>query len=240
MWVKWGAALLGATGAAAAAGACWWRWAGAGARAQRAAVNVLVTFDDSGFRCEQEIGAGGGGAGGACHHRYCCVHNLQRIVDFLDDARTCIDICVYIFSCDALAQAVKRAHDRGVVVRIITDFDMAYNNGSRICHFYEQGIKVKSKNSNNLMHHKFCIIDSPSRIGEIYSKNSNVTFMNYFLHKINQQHRGILVNGSLNWTNQAINGNWEHVLITSHLPIIKLFQSEFNEIWKTFKEFQPY
>ncbi|XP_077301989.1 mitochondrial cardiolipin hydrolase-like isoform X2 [Arctopsyche grandis] len=135
MWDKLGAALLGA-----AVGACW-----AEARAQRAAINVLLTFDESSFRCKQEIGAG---EGGACHHRYCCVHNVQRIVDCLDGARICIDICIYIFSCKLLAQAVKRAHNRGVVVRIIADYDMAYNNGSRICHLYEQGIKIKKLINN--------------------------------------------------------------------------------------------
>ncbi|XP_077291140.1 mitochondrial cardiolipin hydrolase-like [Arctopsyche grandis] len=182
--------------------------------ARRAPVNVLVAFNDSGFRCEMK-----GIVRDECYNKYCCVHNLQRIVDFLDEARICIDICVYIFTSDLLARAVKKAHDRGVVVRIISDFDMAFYTSSHICRFYEQGIKIKSKNSKNLMHHKFCIIDSPSRIGEIYR---------------------VLVTGSLNWTNQATCGNWEDVLITSHLPIVELIQSEFNELWKTFKEFQPY
>ena len=55
------------------------------------------------------------------------------------------------------------------------------------------------------MHHKFAIIDGRC-----------------------------LVNGSFNWTRQAVTGNNENVLITSDGNLVQAFQVEFNRLWKQF------
>ena len=43
-----------------------------------------------------------------------------------------------------------------------------------------------------------------------------------------------LVNGSFNWTRQAVTGNNENVLITSDNNLVNAFKMEFNKLWKQF------
>lgn len=55
------------------------------------------------------------------------------------------------------------------------------------------------------MHHKFAIIDQE-----------------------------VLINGSFNWTRNAITANNENVLITNHPDLVKPYKGEFDKLWKTF------
>ena len=55
------------------------------------------------------------------------------------------------------------------------------------------------------MHHKFVIVDGKT-----------------------------LINGSFNWTRQAVFGNNENVLITSDDLIVSKFKQEFNKLWDQF------
>ncbi len=55
------------------------------------------------------------------------------------------------------------------------------------------------------MHHKFAVID-----------------------------RKYVLNGSFNWTRQAVTGNNENVLITSDKEMLKGFRSEFEKLWAQF------
>ena len=52
------------------------------------------------------------------------------------------------------------------------------------------------------MHHKFVVIDNE-----------------------------MLVNGSFNWTTQAVVGNFENVLITNNPSIVKPYEEEFKRLW---------
>ncbi|KAF9162665.1 hypothetical protein BGX20_001637, partial [Mortierella sp. AD010] len=49
--------------------------------------------------------------------------SFQNLVKTLDGAKKSMDICVYTITDDHLANAIIRAHDRGVKVRIISDND---------------------------------------------------------------------------------------------------------------------
>ena len=67
------------------------------------------------------------------------------------------------------------------------------------------GIQVRQNHGSSFfMHHKFALIDDK-----------------------------YLVNGSFNWTRQAVTGNNENVLITSDCNIVNAFKMEFNKLWKT-------
>lgn len=66
------------------------------------------------------------------------------------------------------------------------------------------GIRVRAPESKCLMHHKFAIIDGR-----------------------------ILIHGSLNWTQQALLGNWENVTITSQPEkLIRSFDDYFEKFWQ--------
>jgi len=55
------------------------------------------------------------------------------------------------------------------------------------------------------MHHKFVVIDNR-----------------------------ILITGSFNWTRQAIIGNKENLIVTTHSKLVPLYRSEFEKLWIAF------
>lgn len=151
----------------------------------------------------------------------------RTLVEYLDMAKESLDVCVYTITSFKLAEAVLRKFDEGVAVRVITDESMAYGDGSQIPLFRRNGnnikcdvsiddpsyslitnlysgVRVRVKPSQNLMHHKFAIVD-----------------------------RKVLVTGSFNWTQQATFGNWENVIITSEpKQVIERFCDQFDRLWK--------
>ena len=44
----------------------------------------------------------------------------------------------------------------------------------------------------------------------------------------------MLINGSFNWTQRAITGNQENVIITNHSKVISAFKDEFEKLWHQF------
>lgn len=55
------------------------------------------------------------------------------------------------------------------------------------------------------MHHKFVLIDNK-----------------------------LLINGSFNWTRNAITGNQENVVVTDYPQLVQAFQAEFEKLWIQF------
>lgn len=45
---------------------------------------------------------------------------------------------------------------------------------------------------------------------------------------------GIIITGSSNWTMQALNGNWDNMIITSLEAVVVPFQAEFQRLWGEF------
>ena len=66
---------------------------------------------------------------------------------------------------------------KGVIVRLITDKDQIQHASSAVGQARARGIIVRSNESSYLMHHKFALVDGAK-----------------------------LINGSFNWTRQAITG----------------------------------
>lgn len=50
-------------------------------------------------------------------------------------------------------------------------------------------------------------------------------------HKFLVADNEILVNGSFNWTNQAVMGNFENLVITSENNLVNPFVEEFQRLW---------
>ena len=63
-------------------------------------------------------------------------------------------------------------------------------------------LQVRHDKTSFLMHHKFAIVD-----------------------------RVCLVNGSFNWTRQAVTGNQENVVISSDLEMVQPYMKEFQKLW---------
>ncbi|XP_046736322.1 mitochondrial cardiolipin hydrolase [Diprion similis] len=139
-----------------------------------------------------------------CGRSNCSVTQLRKLCAYLESAQQNLDVCMYLFSCEDLAAAIAKVFYRGVVVRIIVDGGMAENTACdrRIRAFRKTGIRVRMKKSEYLMHHKFAIID-----------------------------KKLILTGSTNWTMQAMHGNWDNVIVSNQLALVKPFIAEFDRMW---------
>lgn len=142
-------------------------------------------------------------------------HSMSRLLHYLNSPTKTLDICMYVLTNTDIANVILKIHYRGVKVRLIIDADMAFASGSHCRRFDKLGIPVRWMKSTNLMHHKFCLIDAAVQAEE--------------------QAVPVLVMGSLNWTNQALTGNWEDVAVTSQEQLVQSYQTEFERMWEAFK-----
>lgn len=149
------------------------------------------------------------------HSRCMITESMDRLLYYLNSPRHSIDICMYVITNMDLANVIIKLHIRGVKIRIIVDADMAFSNGSAIKRFEKQGIPVRWMKSTNIMHHKFCLIDT--------------------LNMENMKNTPFVICGSLNWTNQGLSGNWEDVIVTSQKEIVEQYKTEFEKLWLQFK-----
>jgi phosphatidylserine/phosphatidylglycerophosphate/cardiolipin synthase-like enzyme len=88
----------------------------------------------------------------------------ERLVALMDRASRTLDVAVYDFDLQNVAQAMARAAARGVRVRMVTDSDTLTNTrDQRIQAAFtivrEAGIPIEADNRQALMHHKFTVVD---------------------------------------------------------------------------------
>lgn len=134
----------------------------------------------------------------------CSACKLDVLIGWIDEAKKTLDICMYMFNCNIFSDALARAHNRGVCVRLIVNEDFVKTTWKLGCIGISKKVLGNSSNEN-LMHHKFVIIDNKK-----------------------------IILGSLNWTLMALRKNWENVFITNNLKIIDPFRQEFERLWAVF------
>ncbi|KAL5018209.1 hypothetical protein ScPMuIL_003931 [Solemya velum] len=132
-------------------------------------------------------------------------NSLSKLFEYLTKARKSLDVCVFVFTCSSLADILVEAHKKGVVVRVITDDEQVDVSNSQIWKLRKEGIIVRTDRSSFFMHHKFVVVD-----------------------------QAFLMNGSFNWTNQAITGNQENLMITYSTDLVQQYSQEFDKLWKQF------
>lgn len=132
-------------------------------------------------------------------------HCASRIITLIQQAKQCLDICVFTISDDNITQALVQAHTKGIKIRIITDNDKSFDLGSDIEVFTNEGISLRMDKTSNHMHHKFAIFD-----------------------------KSILVNGSFNWTRSASRYNHENIMVISDKNLVSRFSKTFESLWKEF------
>lgn len=128
---------------------------------------------------------------------------LSSILGELGRVRKTADICVFTITDDRITSAIVAAHQRRVVVRIITDNDKQYDQGSDIERLRGAGIALKVDETEHHMHHKFAVLDGTT-----------------------------LLNGSYNWTRSASTFNEENLIVTSDAALVATFARQFSEMWR--------
>jgi competence ComEA-like helix-hairpin-helix protein len=125
------------------------------------------------------------------------------IIKNIDNAEEFINIAMYTFTDREIAQAILRAKDRGVDIKIYLDRSQVNAKYSKSRYFINNGMEgIRISSNNYIMHNKFAVIDNE-----------------------------IVITGSYNWTASAGKRNDENLLVIDDKNIIKKYQNQFNNLW---------
>ena len=92
------------------------------------------------------------------------------LVDSIDAARLTVDVAIYSISLRSVRDALIRAHERGVQVRVVMESDNM--DGSAPQALLDAGIPILGDRREGLMHDKFVIIDR----SEVWLGSMNYTY----------------------------------------------------------------
>ncbi|RME89294.1 MAG: DUF1669 domain-containing protein [Anaerolineae bacterium] len=92
------------------------------------------------------------------------------LVEAIDAARVSVDVAAYSLSLTSVRDALLRAYDRGVAVRVVMESDARDNAAPQ--RLIRAGIPVLGDRREGLMHDKFVIIDR----SEVWTGSMNFTF----------------------------------------------------------------
>ena len=126
------------------------------------------------------------------------------LVELIDNSTSTIDAAVYAINNDNIVEALKKAHDRGVKIRILTDRLQAAGKSSKVRELRAHGINVRVHSKFKIEHNKFAIFDGKK-----------------------------VSTGSYNWTNAASNKNSENcVFFTEISDVVTYYRKRFRYLWQ--------
>jgi len=126
----------------------------------------------------------------------------RAIIGLLENANRTADVCVFTITDDRISNTLLDAHRRGVAIRVITDNDKAFDEGSDVDRIGRAGVPLRVDRTRFHMHHKFAIIDGQW-----------------------------LLSGSYNWTRGASRDNEENLIVTGEPRLIAAYKSAFERLW---------
>ncbi len=100
----------------------------------------------------------------------------QFLVEALDQARISIDAALYDLNLWSVRNALIRAHERGVTVRMVMEADS--QDRGEVQELIEAGIPIIFDQTDSLMHNKFFVIDG----GEVWTGSMNMTVNGAYRH----------------------------------------------------------
>ncbi|GBC71765.1 Phospholipase D [Candidatus Calditenuaceae archaeon HR02] len=124
------------------------------------------------------------------------------IVGLIDGASRSVYVMMYSFTSDEIANALIRAKNRGVEVKVVIESQQAGVRGSEYERLLGSEIEVRLDGNPSLMHHKVMIVDGV-----------------------------IVVTGSYNWSRAAENDNDENLIIIKDPSIAAAYEEEFKRVW---------
>ena len=132
--------------------------------------------------------------------------NEQRVVNMFRTCKKTLDLAIFTFTRDSIAQAILEANQRGVKIRCIGDDGNSKVKGSDVRLLALNGIPCKTDNNLRFhMHNKMAIIDN-----------------------------SVVITGSFNWTSQAVNKNQDNILFIEDKNIAGQYTEYYNKIWDSF------
>ena len=132
---------------------------------------------------------------------------IDKLIDTIDAAQTSIDLAVFETNLTPVAEALIRAHGRGVVVRWITDDENGRDadgeeGRGQFALLEAAGIEVRDDLRSAFMHNKFILIDGQ-----------------------------LLWTGSMNLTTNDVFRNNNNVVVLLSPAAVAVYAREFEEMW---------
>lgn len=135
---------------------------------------------------------------------------LKSLIELLDSAERSIEVAIYTFTSEPLSDALIRAHERGVAVRVIVDRSSGLGASKGVCRkLKEAGILLALSDTAPLLHYKCALIDNK-----------------------------VLVAGSANWTKAAFHANDDCMVVLQPLTAEQLvvLSDMWEAIWLESKD----
>ena len=130
-----------------------------------------------------------------------------HLINLISKAKTSLDIAMFTINNIHIAQEIKNIYSRGIKMRILSDSECIKMPSSNVYSLAALGISVKIDDSVRYhMHHKFCVID-----------------------------KSVVITGSFNWTDQAVNHNQENLLFIENKDLALKYSNEFEKLWNDFE-----
>ena len=128
------------------------------------------------------------------------------LIEHFNRAQRSIHVALYALTLDTYANALIRAHRRGVEVKVLLDRGQARHPASDGRRLKAAGVAVRYASGPGLMHHKFSIVDGR-----------------------------IVATGSYNATWSGTYRNSENAVIIAEPRVVRLFEAEFSALWEKSK-----
>ena len=114
------------------------------------------------------------------------------LVAAIDSAKLTVDVAIYSLSLNSIRDALLRAYDRGVQVRMVMESDNLDRSDPQ--KLKEAGIPILGDRREGLMHNKFVVIDS----SEVWTGSTNFTDSGAYLDNNNMiRIRSVKVRGNV-------------------------------------------
>lgn len=133
----------------------------------------------------------------------------KQIVDSINGAQKEIVAAVYSLNNKNIVESLKRAHQRKVAVRILTNRLQASNRASKTTELWQAKLPIRVHSVHRIEHNKFGVFDEKKAI-----------------------------TGSFNWTNAAQNVNSENCVVLTEENAVQAFHNRFEHLWQVNAESQ--
>ena len=109
-------------------------------RQRRETFFKTLFFPDNKVACKAEFTQRHGCTNKVCHFSHDPKSSYAQLLKLLQSAYRTLDVCVFTITCHDLADIVIDLHNKGVIVRMITDDEQVDASGSQVGAFRAAGI----------------------------------------------------------------------------------------------------
>lgn len=127
----------------------------------------------------------------------------DKISERIRSAKSEIVAAVYSINNKKLVDALIEAKNRGVRLRVLTDYIQANQKSSKVVELLNAGVTIRVHSKYKIEHNKFAVYDGKA-----------------------------ISTGSFNWTGPAARSNSENCLFNDEAAVAKTYQDRFEFLWQ--------